>query len=230
MTTQNPEEVLARYTAALGDEFGTAYYQILSEWSDLWLTWRQFENLFGHGPERVELMNRAGASFFYRVDRLFFESVALAVCRLSDPIKSAGKSNLTIRLFEKYMDTNDRKAKMQELLNEVISSTEFARDWRNRKISHNDYALKIGAAEPLQKASRNSMNAAIASLHLTLAYVSTELMESYLDNEVINDMNDEMVMLHRLFLGDEQFQKELKELKETRTIGSELPKWVTNLM
>lgn len=228
MTTQNPNDVLAKYKDALGDEFGTSYYQILGEWSDLWLTWKQFENLFGHGPERVELMNRAGASFFYRVDKLLFESVALAVCRLSDPIQSAGKTNLTVRLFEKYMDTNERKTKIQELLKEVISSTEFSRDWRNRKIGHNDYALKTGTAEPLKKASRISMTAAITSIHSTLSFISMEFMDSHLENEVIDDMNNEMVMLHRLYLGDKLFHKELRELKESHKIPEELPNWLTN--
>lgn len=228
MTTKSSEEIMDEYVTALGKEFGTALFHAKNEWCDLWLTWKQFKNLFGHGPERVELMNRAGAGFFYRVDKHFFEAVALAVCRLSDPVKSAGKANLTVRLFESFMDTVARKQRMQELLDAVQKSTEFARDWRNRRIGHNDYGLKTGEAVPLEKATLEYMDAAIAALHETLSYVCLEFMGQNLHNEVIDDLNNEMVMLHRLFLGDAEVQKELEELKAGNYQNKALPAWLNN--
>ena len=228
MTYRTSEEVHNNYRYRLGKEFGSIYYHALSEWVDLRVTWKQFESLFGHGKERVDLLNRCGSSFWHRVDRLFFEAVALAVCRLSDPAKTGKKSNLSVMLFEEHMDTPERKAKMEALLETVRAKVGFARDWRNRRISHNDYDLKIGSAEAegLKPATRNAMNEAILALHSVLSFISSEFMETTLWDDVIDAHENEMIMLHRLYLGDLENGKELNNLKEDSILPEDLPKWL----
>lgn len=224
--TTNAEDVHQKYVEVLGEEFGNAFYHCISEWSDLWITWRQFENLFGNGRERVELMNKAGSSFFYRVDRLFFEAAVLAVCRLSDPIRTGNKNNLTMHLFQQFMETSCHQEKMKQHLENINKTTAFARDWRNRKISHNDFSLKTGDAVPLAKATRNQMNTAIATIHETLAFISFNFMDTHLADEVLDDHNNEMVMLNRLYLGVEFHEQELTKLKSGKYTERKLPNWL----
>ena len=224
--TKTAKEVHEEFRNLLGEEFGDAYYHTLNEWCDIWLTWKQFENLFGHGPERVDLMNKAGASFFHRVDRLFFEAVVLAVCRLSDPIKTGNKANLTVLLFQKFMDTDERRHQMEALLGSVAATTGFARDWRNRRISHNDFDLKTGIAEPLEQATRDLVSGAIGALHEVLAYVRLEFMGANLLNEVLDNPNNEMVMLDRLYLGVASNDQELEELRNGIFHSRERPPWL----
>jgi AbiU2 len=228
MTHQTATETHKNYRQRLGQEFGDVFYLSFNEWCDLQQIWAQFENLFGHGPERVALMNEAGAGFFYYVDRLFFEASMLALCRLSDPMKSAGKENLTVMLFMKFMDNDVRKAKMQALLDTATASTNFARDWRNRKIGHNDLNLKMGTALPLEDATRNLVNQAITALHGVFEYVTVEFMNTNLGNKVIAGLNNEMVMLHRLLLGVEQNARVLEDLKLGKLDTHEWPKWLRN--
>lgn len=64
MSIMEPDKVLANYQDSLGDDFGLVYYIARNEWCDLWVTWKQYKNMFGHGIERVDLMNRAGSGFF----------------------------------------------------------------------------------------------------------------------------------------------------------------------
>ncbi|MCB1470528.1 MAG: hypothetical protein KDK08_26030 [Rhizobiaceae bacterium] len=227
MVTKESDQLHDEYLQKLGEEFGATYFHARNEWCDLWLTWKQFENLFGHGPERVELLNKAGAAFFYRVDRHFFEAVTLALCRLSDPVKSAGKSNLTVMRFEQFMDTEDRKTRMSELLEAVKTATEFARDWRNRRISHNDYELKIGTAEPLKDATRDLMNEAISALFQVLGFISAEFLDQHLHNEVIDHLNNEMVMLERLYLGHETWERKMEDFLNEHGTPRVLPSWLT---
>lgn len=212
----------------LGAEFGDIYFHAKSEWIDIWVTWNQYENLFGQGPERVELMNKAGAIFFYMVQRHFFETVLLGVCRLSDPIKTGRKTNLTVLALHQFMDTDERRTKLESLLDEVGTTTEFARDWRNRRISHNDLDLKNGTADPLESANRDLVNTSLKSIHNVLSYISLEFMDSELMGEVAVGFNNEITMLDRLYLGIEANDRELNELKNNKIVPLERPEWLHN--
>lgn len=200
MSYKNAQETLKEYTQSLGSEFGSIFYYAHQEWCNLWIIWHQFENLFGRNKERVNLLNKTGGKFFACVDDVFFEATVLAVCRLSDPKQSMGKENLTVMKFIDFMDTPARKAKMQDLLNEVKTKTEFHRDWRNRRIGHNDLDLKISKAKPLIPATRRGMNEAIAALYDVFHYVSVEFRNSDTVDFVITD-DGEKHMLYYLFDG-----------------------------
>jgi hypothetical protein len=220
------EEVINEYRRILGNEFGEVYFLVRNEWIDIWVTWNQFESLFGHGPERIDLMNKAGASFFYLVQRHFFEAVLLAVCRLSDRTENGGKANLTVLRFKKFMNTPERQVKLKSLLGEVNTATQFARDWRNRMISHNDLDLKLGISKPLEEATRELVSKAIKSLHEVLAYISLNFMGIGFIDEVITGLNNEMVMLDRLFLGVMSYEDELNSFKRGMVLCLDRPKWL----
>jgi hypothetical protein len=228
MTDMNPDEARADYVNKLGDEFGNSYYHAHAEWCDLWLTWKQFKNLFCRGAERVDLINRSGAGFFERVERFFLDSVFLAICRLSDPVKTMGKENLTVKVFLQFMDTDARRKELAALLGAVEKITEFARDWRNRAIGHNDLNLKLGAAEPLKEALLSDIENAIDALFQVFKYIHTEVLESDVLNEVIDGLNNEMVMLDRLYLGDQVFQNNMEALGPGHYTALEFPQWLMN--
>ena len=225
---RSADEALTDYKGKLGEEFGTAYYHAHSEWCDLWLTWKQFRNLFCSGPERVDLLNRCGSGFFYRVDKIFLEATLLAICRLTDKEIMFGNKNLTVHAFRKFMDSEIRKYTMDELLKEVDGAASFARDWRNRRISHNDYALIIGEAKPLEGVTIDSISASIGSLHKVFSYISVDFMKTDTADEVIDSLNNEMVTLDRLFSGDAEFQIELNDLEQGRPYEKTKPKWLVD--
>lgn len=226
--TKTASEVQHKYRQILGKEFGDVYFYARNEWIDIFLTWRQYENLFGHGPERVELLNKSGSLFFYMVQRHFFEAALLGLCRLSDPPKTGKKANLTVILFREFMDTDERCTKIDSLLDNVKKTTKFARDWRNRRISHNDLDLKHGAANPLEKATRASVSAALDAIYDVLAYISLEFMNSELINDVIVGFDNEFAMLDRLYLGHLARKEELKNLKSGKFQPYERPDWLYN--
>ena len=213
MSNGETEDLLKKYQASLGDNFGEVYFHARNEWCHLWVTWKQYKGLFGAGPERVDLMNRAGAGFFHYVQLHYFDAAILAICRLSDPVSTAGRQNLTVLLFENFVDTPEQQGRLRELLDDIGIASQFARDWRNRRIGHSDYALRTGAAEPLEHATLDSMDNAVDALHQVLAYISSEYLGTHFVGEVIDDHNNEMVMLRRLYLGEEMHQRELEALK-----------------
>jgi hypothetical protein len=228
MTRETASETRKRYQAYLGNDFGEVFHLALDELVDLNRTWGQFKNLFCRGRERVDLLNKAGASFYYNVDRHFFSSVMLAICRLSDPPKSVGKKNLTVHLFLDFMDTKDRADTMTDMLQGVSDATKFARDWRNRRFSHNSFDLQTGDARPLEIATVELVDNAIASLYKTMQFVTLDFMSTNLSGHVLDSLNNEMVMLNRLFLGVEQHNQKLKRLKNGEYDPFEFPKWLQN--
>jgi hypothetical protein len=124
MTAQPIDETRENYRAKLGIEFGDIYYLCLAEWVDLVGIWKQYENLFGHNPEKVDFLNEKGGAFFYNVERLFFRAVVLGLCRLSDREMSMGKDNLTVRRLHGLMDTQGRKDKFELLEKSLETATD----------------------------------------------------------------------------------------------------------
>jgi hypothetical protein len=224
----NPDEILSDYEKKLGKDFGTAYYYARNEWCFISITWKQFQSLFCSNPERVELMNSAGASFFYTVDKLFFEAILLAICRLSDPIKTGKKSNLTIKLLQKFMSTEAQGNRLTQLLVAVENTTEFARDWRNRYIGHNDFSLMCEGAEPLQTATIAQISEAINAIHQVLNFIENEFMRADLAPEVIDTLNNEMVMLERLYLGEMVHHQHEEEILKGNYKPLDIPRWLEN--
>jgi AbiU2 len=219
------DEVLAEYKRKLGSEFGEIYYHARNEWCSLWVTWKQYESLFGHGPERVELLNSAGAAFFHQVEWRFFEAVILAVCRLSDKEKVAGKETLTVKCFAEFMTSDVRKRAIVSLLTQVDSDTEFQRDWRNRRIAHNDLRLALDArVEPLKEATREKMKRAIASLHKVFAYVELQFMSTTLSDEVVDHLDNELVTLEVLYFGTQARERALEGNYREETMS--FPAWL----
>jgi hypothetical protein len=206
MAGENATALAEELKKSLGNEFGEVCYHVFNEWCDLYVTWKQFKN----------------------VDRHFFSSVMLALCRLSDPPATAGRKNLTAMLFHKFMDTDERATKMVVLLEQVTQSTAFARDWRNRRISHNDFSLKVEQAEPLKTATVELVDRAIAAIHATLAYIYQEFKDAGLHDDVIDGLNNEMVMLNRIYLGVQQQERNLELLKIGKFEQFDFPKWMEN--
>src|ERR1700690_3989680 len=71
-----------------------AFCEALSE--DLeWLhsKWSEFQELFGDGSPRLDLLNRAAPNFFHLLQKLLYEDAMLHLCRLTDPAETRVKGN-----------------------------------------------------------------------------------------------------------------------------------------
>jgi hypothetical protein len=108
-----------------------------------------------------------------------------AHARLTDPPRSAGKDNLTIRAVPTLIDDLDFRRRVSELIDQVIKASAFCRDWRNRHIAHRDLALAIGTgARQLEPASRRGVRDALDAIAAVLNLVSVH----FTDSEVRFDM------------------------------------------
>ncbi|MYD93601.1 MAG: hypothetical protein F4Y02_07910 [Chloroflexi bacterium] len=73
---------------------------------------------------------------------------------------------------------------VQHLAHSAAKKAEFARDWRNRRISHSDLATAVGNAEPLAPASLQKLTSALDAIHAVLNAISKELLNAEIANLV----------------------------------------------
>jgi hypothetical protein len=163
--TLTPEETQQEYVAAMGAELGSVFFRLYNEFAWLHLRWHQFRVLFGTKPERVRLLNAAAGLLFRLVQDSRWEDTLLHISRITDKVDTGGRPNLTIRLLPGLVTDSTLAAALQESVSDAVTKTEFARDWRNRRIAHADLALAMKeGAKPLAQASRQDVEGALAAV------------------------------------------------------------------
>ena len=144
-------EIQEQTIAAMGKPLGELHYALQSRGSChgcIW-KWFDFRALFA-SKETIDLLNRAAPTFFSNLQRMMWEDALLHLCRLTDPPKSAGKDTLTIRQLPLLIADLDLQIEVKRLAAEAKNATEFARDWRNRRLAHKELPpLDGGAKLPL---------------------------------------------------------------------------------
>lgn len=174
-----PEEVKQNYIDKMGLEIGELFNALWQDVVRLHVKWEEYVQLFGTKKSRVDLLNSSAPQSFTIYQELLWDGILLHICRLTDPPKSAGKKNLTIRRIPELILDQEIKLKTIKLVHIAEEKSEFCRDWRNRHIAHNDYNLALNSAvEPLAPASRNKVIEAIESIAEVLNCVSSHYDDS----------------------------------------------------
>ncbi|HKT32773.1 MAG TPA: hypothetical protein VJS89_09850 [Gammaproteobacteria bacterium] len=173
------EEARAKHITAMGDDLGRLYSALWQEIVWLHRKWTEYVVLFGTKESRIELLNNAAPQFARMVQDSLWEDVLLHMARLTDPPKSAGKSNLSIQALLPLIDHTETKTTVQSQIARALAASEFCRDWRNRHLAHRDLhlALKLGA-EPLKSGSRLNVTEALKSFATILNTISARYLES----------------------------------------------------
>ena len=162
------EQVEQRNITRMGPELGTIYTRLWNECVWLFWRWDDYVVLFGTSEERLNKLNEAAPAFFYQLQGTLFESVLLHMCRITDPTKSRGRDNLTLELLPDLVDAAICQD-VKRLLASARKKCEFARGWRNLRISHSDLALALDRnAKPLPAASRKSVREGLDAIAAVL--------------------------------------------------------------
>ena len=149
----------------MGPDLGRQYHALWNEVVWLHMKWQEFETLFAHSRERLELLNRVAPHYFWQQQITMWEDVLLALARITDPPRSVGKDNLTIQGLDKLLPDPALAQEVRDLIDVAVSSCGFARDWRNRRLAHNDLDLKLDqAAVPLAPANRKDVRTALDAI------------------------------------------------------------------
>ena len=182
--TESSEDIRESYRTQLGTEFGDAFHGLRNAWAWSLLRRDEFRELFTRA-EDVSLLNAlTGGGFTWDIQNVLWDDLLLRVCRLTDPPKSAGKHNLTVQRLPEFCKQHDAALsdQVQCLVEAAVKKAEFARDWRNRRISHSDLATVVGNAEPLAPASLQNVTSALDAVHAVLNTISNELLNAEIGN------------------------------------------------
>lgn len=208
--------LLEQRKALYGDQLGETFHYLLNEWCSLWITYKQYINLFGVNKQRVDLINSSAGSFFYNVERIYWQSCVLAVCRLTDPVKSMGKDNLTINRLPALVPTSFEKMdELTMLVNEAVHTASFHRERRNKTIGHSDFMVATGRATFENQATRKKMQDAIFSIHKPLQQISLEIGDTDTRPHVIDSHLNEISLLYDLYVAKREaknYQKKCMDL------------------
>jgi len=173
------EESRRRNIEVMGEKIGSIYSQLWQELAWLYRMWAEYVALFGTKESRVLLMNTAAPAFSRMVQDSLFEGIILHIARLTDPPKSNGKFNLTIRAIEGFVSDDALKEKVSSSIEKAMVASDFCRDWRNRHLAHRDLHLALNTGcEPLKPASRLKVKEALSTLSNTLNVLSQHYFNS----------------------------------------------------
>jgi hypothetical protein len=132
----------------------------------LWLRekWVNYNYLYGHSQERIDVLNKAGSTFFYILDHLFIDDLILSLSRLTD--RAEGKdSNLSLELVK--LDSNsqfDLVQKLKPLFEGLRQNTANIRKHRHKRIAHNDFDTTVQHGELLPSVSREMIEEVIIQI------------------------------------------------------------------
>lgn len=111
------------------------------ELTQLGYRWAIFCQLFDSGQDNVDLLNKSGSNVFLLFQKLIIDDVMMSLCRLSDPPKSMGYENASLRnlvgKLEEELPQESRKTietKLTELTQHLVQVTTL----RNKSLSHTD--------------------------------------------------------------------------------------------
>jgi len=216
---QTADEVQENHLSVLGPKLGPVYDAIYNEVVWLHVKWKQYVQLFGTNPERIDLLNQSASYFFRVIERTLWQDTLLHLTRLTDPPSTGGKQNLTIQRLPNLVGDHPCLSEIRKLILVAREATAFARDWRNRRIAHRDLNLALQQGEePLRSASRRQVNEAIAAVSKVLQ----QLYLAYTGSQIVFDkvftFNDAVSLLYIIREGlDAKRQRDDRFLKGNMT-------------
>lgn len=175
---------MTQYEDKLGRNFSMVLHALNSDWARSLVRYREFRELFGHA-DRIRLLNAIGGRLFRDVQQLFWNDLMLRLTRLTDPKGRPRKRNLTVRRLPELCKDPALKEEVRELVQEAVSAADFAREWRNRRISHADLDRAIDPSpEPLAEANLRKAKTALDAVHSVLNTISVRLLGTGIMNDV----------------------------------------------
>ena len=179
------DKVKQNHQDKLGEEFGAVFHGLWNDWAWGLMRTQEFRKLFNNA-EDVELLNAiSGGGFLWDIQHIFWDDLMLRVTRLTDPIRTARKDNLTVQRLPDFCTDPELCNEVRRRVTVAVNAAGFARDWRNRRISHRDLTQAIAPnAEPLAPANLRQVATALDAVHAVLNVISVHLLDEAIGNDV----------------------------------------------
>jgi hypothetical protein len=213
------EESRAESVAKMGEELGNIHYELYHQIVLLHIRWQEYRRLFADSSGTIDLLNATAPSFFYDLERIMWEDVILHLRRVAESPRMGKHEHLTIQRLPSLVSDLAVQKSIQEFVDSAMAKTEFARDWRNRKLAHTELPPLPGQiAKPLAPASRQHVEEALAALRAVMSCLESNYLECTIGYEhAIEPLGGAASLLRVLRDGREA------QIQHFRSQGVEMP-------
>jgi hypothetical protein len=118
--------------------------------------WLNYQYLFGHSQERIDLLNQAGSSLFAMIHDNFIDDFILEFFRLIDPGKGKQK-NLSLESLIVVLDPTKHAKIIKDLrlkLKSIRAKSEGIVKHRHKRVAHRDKLVALSTTDVLPPVSR----------------------------------------------------------------------------
>ena len=123
--------------------------------------WDFYLELFSN-EENTQLLSELAVASFNLIFETTQNEITMAICRLSDPVKSMGQENLSLAILEKKCAEMEG---FEKLFTEFYELCEPVRHVRNKRVGHRDLnATNRPLVNPLPGISRESIDRILDSV------------------------------------------------------------------
>jgi hypothetical protein len=127
------------YDIRLPDDIREIFMWLCQDVASLSKKWGFYQELFG-SEETTRLLSDLARASFQIIEESLRADMTMGICRLSDPPQSVGKDNLSIlTLVYQLGEISD----ISILVNEFREACEPLRQYRNKRVGHNDLYTTI---------------------------------------------------------------------------------------
>lgn len=132
--------------------------------------------------------------------KTLWNDLLLGITRLTDPVKSVGKRNITLQSLANHIHYPELKVEIEKDVAVLKEKSSFCRDWRNRSIAHFDYDLTINqqTAKPLESANREKFQETITGIHTIIKKVYLHYLKSAVMFDFIDSFQGAQILLAHL--------------------------------
>jgi hypothetical protein len=215
-----PNEVRANAIRDMGEARGTMFHELWNELAWTYAKWEEYLCLFGSGEDRIQWMNSVVPRCMHQIQMAMWRDILLQICRFTDPPKSCGKENISIRALAQHLDEASLSEKYEGLVEIALQKSEFARDRRNRIYAHRDLlTARNQHPKALPEASQREVNQALAAIAAALNAVQQRYQNSTTMYEHSGGSGDAEVLVRAIKAESNRREEWLKDLKR-RAEGS----------
>lgn len=226
MVDRTADEAKKENIAKMGEVLGALYSALWQSVATIHFYWKEYAELFGTNPQRIDLLNRAAPAFFRMLQDELWESSLLHLARLTDPPNSHGKhapANLTIQALPPLVTDAKLKDTLSKLVAEADKQTEFCRDWRNRHIAHRDLKLALEQpTAPLAEGSRAQVKVALKAICDVLNALESHYFQSETRFDLGGRLGGSISLLYVLDDGLRANEARQKRLEEGKPLDEDL--------
>jgi hypothetical protein len=142
------EEELHRNKELMGNylgEYFSHYYEYVYR---VIYKWQEYNELFGKGERRLDVLNESTSSFFVLVQEIMLKSIVIDICKLIEQVKSrdSPKKRLSIQLIIRTIEDNEFKTVIQKIFSRIKKNEKELRNIRDNYLAHNDVESIINKA------------------------------------------------------------------------------------